>query len=231
MQQCVATTGADPGIVEWILQHKYKGKKLLRDLTTDEKVELCNEAEEQQVALIVLCGADQSKYGPLLEELENDYLNGQNNYPCNITGVYNWLLYWSNEACIQSMCQFTPTLDGTNFAQHGNAEDAGSSVLTQKAKKNKRHITCFQCGEQGHYASKCKKEEEMPRKQSDAQQHLTAGVVGPLDEDSKINFVFVMTGMAVQLFGSGGGGYDIPTPGYSGTASPQLMFSITHVLS
>jgi len=81
-----------------VLQRKYDGKKQLKDLSADEKIELCDEAEEQQAALIFLTGANRAKYGPLLEELENAYLSGHNSYPHDITSAYNRLLYWSNEA-------------------------------------------------------------------------------------------------------------------------------------
>jgi len=44
--------------VESILQRKYDGKKQLKDLSANEKIELCKEVEEQQAALIFLTGAD-----------------------------------------------------------------------------------------------------------------------------------------------------------------------------
>jgi len=94
--------------------------------------------------------------------------------------------------------------NGANFAQHSNTEDQEGTMLAQKAKKDKSHITCFRCNEQGHYASACKKEEEknLAAGPADAQQHVTAGVLEALDDKEKINFVFITMGNAVQLLAS-----------------------------
>jgi len=76
LKQCKVNTGADLGIIDWIVKKNYGAKKLLADLTADEKTAVHEVADEQQAALIFLYGANWSQYRALIEELENAYLGG-----------------------------------------------------------------------------------------------------------------------------------------------------------
>jgi hypothetical protein len=44
-----------------------------------------------------LLGSDRARYGKLIEDLENDFLQGHNNYPTTITAGYNLLTNWKQE--------------------------------------------------------------------------------------------------------------------------------------
>jgi len=98
LKQCKVNTGANPGIIDWMVKKKHGTKKSLADLSADEKTAVHDAKDEQQAALIFLYGAEQSHYGAMIEELENAYLGGQNNFPATVIESYNWLLYWSSEA-------------------------------------------------------------------------------------------------------------------------------------
>ncbi len=45
-----------------------------------------------------LKGCDRGRYGKLLEDLENEYVQGRNKYPSSVSGAYNMVLHWSDGA-------------------------------------------------------------------------------------------------------------------------------------
>jgi hypothetical protein len=59
-----------------------------------EKEEVEKEAQGRYLAVAFVLGADRLRYGRLIENLENDYLQGQNNYPTTVTAAYNLLTNW-----------------------------------------------------------------------------------------------------------------------------------------
>jgi hypothetical protein len=44
----------------------------------------------------ILVRVDQSRYGKLIEEIENDFLKGHNNYPKNPTEAYNLVVNYKS---------------------------------------------------------------------------------------------------------------------------------------
>jgi len=146
-------------------------------------------AEEQEAALIFLYGADKAKYAPLWEELENDCLSEQSNFPRTVDAAYNRLVHWSNSARSQTR-GFGPTLDGTNFVNRGSKEENHATP------RDKSYITCFNCNEKGHYANECKKDSTGVGKAKgiSGDQHLTRGVYfkdDPSDNEGAIQHIFV----------------------------------------
>jgi hypothetical protein len=57
------------------------------------------------------------RYGKLLEDLQNNYLMGQNNYPTNLTEAYNLVVNWRQDP--QNMVHYgAGPNDGVVFAHH-----------------------------------------------------------------------------------------------------------------
>ena len=52
-------------------------------------------AKRRYLGVAMLCGADQGRYGNLVEELQNDFTKGNRNYPANTTKAYNLLLNYN----------------------------------------------------------------------------------------------------------------------------------------
>jgi hypothetical protein len=50
----------------------------------------------KKIAYGILVRAGRGRYGKLIEEVENTYLNRSNDYPWTPTGAYNLLVHYTN---------------------------------------------------------------------------------------------------------------------------------------
>jgi hypothetical protein len=96
------------------------------------------------VAYGILVRADRGHYGKLIEEIENDFLKGNNDYPKTPTEAYNLLVnyrHYNNN----KRTNIQGGLDQVAFVTEG-----------KKTKTNDHsHIKCFKCNQYGHYKSNC----------------------------------------------------------------------------
>ena len=82
--------GVDPGIELLVATELKKNVGLL---TNAEK----KDAQDRYLAVAFLLGSDRSRYGKLIENLENEFLQGRNNYPKTVTSAYNLLINWKQD--------------------------------------------------------------------------------------------------------------------------------------
>ena len=146
------SVGHEPGILGAIAE------ELNIDLDTVMAAEgehVCNTAQARYLAVAFILGSDRSRYGRLIENLENDYLQGQNNYPVTVTGAYNLLTNWKQDPH-NLMQGFGPSNDGVSFINvDGESGDEDGITLANDGKKgggshhDKSHITCHRCKKQG----------------------------------------------------------------------------------
>jgi hypothetical protein len=111
-------------------------------LSNEALKKLKEETYERYLATSFVLAADRSRYGRLIESLENDYLQGRDNYPTTLTSAYNLLTNWKQDPR-NLMRSIGPVNDGVSFA-------------TTDGTKDKSHIQCHKCKQYGHYANKCK---------------------------------------------------------------------------
>jgi hypothetical protein len=187
--------GNHPGIEEAIMQ-----KKDIADPTAEQVAIIKKEAQEEYPAAAFLLNSDRPRYASLLQDLENDHLQGQDNYPKTITAAYNMLTNWKQDP--RSITRLGDANDGVSFTNvdmevAGTVEepsDGGVTLTTdgtvQKPAKDKSHVTCHRCREKGHFANECDGERaERPARRQTAEQMLMAGVEsGEFDDVVGFNF-------------------------------------------
>ena len=61
------------------------------DLQDDERKMIETTAREIYLSCEFVINSDLKRYGRLIEELENDYTKGNDNYPCNMVKAYQLL--------------------------------------------------------------------------------------------------------------------------------------------
>ena len=169
-------------------------------IDTDEATEAQEEAAEIQgiewyLALAFLMGSDRTRFGHLLEKLENDFTAGHDNYPKTLTDAYNMLLEWKDDPRLlmrmagNDGISFATTTAETNEEQdieiegtHSKETDTthANTTLGQGGRGrasgrnggrggrggDRSNIQCFRCGAMGHYESQC------PETLEDAQRML-----------------------------------------------------------
>jgi hypothetical protein len=64
--------------------------------TEVERLAAQAQAKEKYLAVAFLNASDNSRYGKLLEDLENDFTKGTNNYPKTLTSAYNLMVNYKN---------------------------------------------------------------------------------------------------------------------------------------
>jgi hypothetical protein len=137
IEQTGGSVGVDPGIESALITEK--GMDATK-MSADEVEENKKDAQGRYLAVAFLLGADRNRYGKMVEDLENDFLQGQNNYPRTLTAAYHLLTNWKQDPR-NLMRPFGPVNDGLAFANDG--------------RRDKSNITCHKCNKKGHYANEC----------------------------------------------------------------------------
>jgi hypothetical protein len=74
------------------------------------------------VAYGILVRVDRDRYGKLLEEIENDFLKGHDNYPKTPTKAYNLLVNYQNYVTVNKRNSSQSGLDQVTFIAEGKKQ-------------------------------------------------------------------------------------------------------------
>ena len=158
------TIAGDSGIEAMILNETMISKVNMND---QQLTELKAEVLERFTAVAFLIGADCAPCGRLVENMENDFLQGQNNYPKTVSGAYHLLTNWKQDPR-HALREVRAVDDGVSFQ---NVEDKDGTTLNNNGKnsvwkrpKGKVHIICHRgCQKKGHYTTECEEPAPVPR--------------------------------------------------------------------
>ena len=115
------------------------------DLQDDERKMIETTAQEIYLSYAFVINSDLKRYGRLIEEFENDYTKGNDNYPHNMVKAYQLLneyKQWNPRATL-------PEASGVAFSQQGTNKSA------HRTTEWKKKATCHNCGQKGHIRPEC----------------------------------------------------------------------------
>ncbi len=158
-----ANIGVEPGIQAMVAKEK---NKAVADLTEQDK----SKAREWYLATAFMLGSDRGRYGKLLENLENEFLQGRNSYPRTVTSAFSLLVNYKQDPR-NLVLSVGVSNDGVSFANVDGTDDdedinsnnvvmnnVGAKGGKIKRGKDKSNVKCRRCGEMGHYPSECDNE-------------------------------------------------------------------------
>ncbi|KAG7347353.1 reverse transcriptase RNA-dependent DNA polymerase [Nitzschia inconspicua] len=113
-------------------------------------------ARDRDIAILLLRAANQRIYGSLLNDLENLYSRGEDQYPANLAAAYNMLLTYRPSVVTQAVhasnAAMTPAQGlGLTFTQ----TDSDLAPIPGLDGILKETILCFKCQRKGHIARNC----------------------------------------------------------------------------
>jgi hypothetical protein len=117
-----------------------------RGYTDAQKQEARERILNKTVAYGILVRADRGRYGKLIEEIENDFLKGNNDYPKTPVEAYNLLVNYRHYNNNNKRTNIQGGLDQVAFVTEGKRTRGHGDYS---------HITCFKCNKKGHYKSDC----------------------------------------------------------------------------
>ena len=143
-------------------------KRIFLEMPRDRHISI---ARSRTFALAFIECSDRSWYAQLHMYLITRFNRGQDMYPTSVTQAYNMITNYLDLNITES--------HATLSKQESDSESEDDVVFVQKGAEN---ITCFDCGEKGHYrgSSECKK----PKNKDGAQLSLTDDVGVESDSES-----------------------------------------------
>jgi hypothetical protein len=115
-------------------------------------------------------GADRSRYGKMLDELEDAHSQGRDNYPASVLEAYSMILHRKDlgrSSAAPAAPRYVPTppaINDVTFATVGAATVGdesltfvmnGADVSTPTRETQRRVIQCWRCGRHGHAKPDC----------------------------------------------------------------------------
>ena len=112
-------------------------------------------AHDRTLAMALVTRADPTRYGALITNLSNQFANGKDEYPLDVTSAYGLLVNYRNPenararnaGYVNNHSTSAPETSAMTFAQQ--ALVPGNNGITHEG------VQCYNCQSMGHYASNC----------------------------------------------------------------------------
>ena len=113
---------------------------------------------DKYIAYAFIYKADNDRYSRLKEDLQNDYLKENDNYPLTLVEAYHMLTNYkvpkNNRGLKTTGVAFAQNNRGNN--SNGNRNNSNNrNNNNNRNNSNKANIECYNCHQKGHYASEC----------------------------------------------------------------------------
>jgi hypothetical protein len=115
---------------------------------------------------VYLKNCDGNKYGSLKRSLQSQYALGNNQYPKTVSKMTDALTnhQWDDKyKAAENKKKENNNTGGKNSNDTSQDGKLLAQTVTPPVEKDTSNITCFCCGEKGHYSSICEKREEIPK--------------------------------------------------------------------
>jgi hypothetical protein len=113
-----------------------------KDKTSKDEILKARKAgEDKHLGMALVKEDGRNRYNRLMDDLVNQFIMGHNNYPHNITAVYNLLINYH--------------VTGQSTVRIINDSESMSFATVEKEKRDLTLITCFRCQKKGHFANHC----------------------------------------------------------------------------
>jgi hypothetical protein len=139
IKHCGGDIGTDQSLVNEMLGGRDRAIASDASIADAERL-----AKEKYLACAFILGADKTRYGRLLEDLENSFTQGSDKFPKNMMNAYNVLVNWKQNP--QNYLRVVDgSTDGAMFVTDGIQSTEGPAFAGK----------CWLCKEYGHRKSEC----------------------------------------------------------------------------
>ena len=150
VEHCGGTVGVHQSMVSDILTESN-----ITTPSTDKLAAATATAKDKYLSYVFIYASDRVRYGRMIEDLENQYTQGNDNYPKTMNAVFKLLVYWK---CSSPQPIGTPARGGDSMAFATTKEEREKENVEKKVEPPLHKIQCYRCREMGHYATSCTKE-------------------------------------------------------------------------
>jgi Zinc knuckle len=128
--------------------------------TDQEEAMFAESARNRAHAVAFLRHADQACYSLLVNDLENQFFRGNDQYPASVNDAYNLLINYKRPGGTNSQMRKATQTQGTagngTAGQQATAFTPTEVAFAQTSATNKNDgVQCYNCQAMGHYASEC----------------------------------------------------------------------------